>query len=200
MKEYPINEIFYSLQGEGVHAGTPAVFVRLSGCNLRCSFCDTKHEEHKMMTAQEIADEVIRISDDHTPLTVITGGEPSLYVDQEFINALREKDPSRQIMIETNGTRRINAIGFGVTLSPKDQFTANARPVLERCTELKVVWDGKCDPEAYNDIAAMYRFLQPCDTGDAEKNKEIIAGAIEYIKSHPDWRLSLQTQKIVNIR
>ena len=80
-----INEIFYSLQGEGFHTGTPAVFVRFSGCNLKCSFCDTQHEEGVWMSDEEILAEVGK----YPAMTVIlTGGEPSLWIDREFVDCL----------------------------------------------------------------------------------------------------------------
>ena len=77
---YKVNEIFQSLQGEGFHAGTPAVFVRFSGCNLRCSFCDTRHEQGSPMSLEEILREVMRYPG--APLCVLTGGEPSLFIDE----------------------------------------------------------------------------------------------------------------------
>ena len=80
---YRINEIFYSLQGEGFHSGTPAVFVRFSGCNLRCVFCDTRHQEGTMMSLQEIVDEVNKYP--MAPLIVLTGGEPSLFINEAFV-------------------------------------------------------------------------------------------------------------------
>ncbi len=95
-----INEIFYSLQGEGFHTGTPAVFVRFSGCNLRCSFCDTRHEEGVMMTDEEIVE---KVSSFPARMVILTGGEPSLWIDKALISRLREA--GKQICIETNGTR-----------------------------------------------------------------------------------------------
>lgn len=82
-----INEIFYSLQGEGFHTGTPAVFVRFSGCNLRCSFCDTRHEEGVMMTDEEIVE---KVSSFPARIVILTGGEPSLWIDKALISRLRE--------------------------------------------------------------------------------------------------------------
>lgn len=82
-----INEIFYSLQGEGFHTGTPAVFVRFSGCNLRCSFCDTRHEEGVMMTDEEIVE---KVSSFPARMVILTGGEPSLWIDKALISRLRE--------------------------------------------------------------------------------------------------------------
>ena len=95
-----INEIFYSLQGEGFHTGTPAVFVRFSGCNLRCSFCDTRHEEGVMMTDEEIVE---KVSSFPARMVILTGGEPSLWIDKALISRLREA--GKQICIETQGER-----------------------------------------------------------------------------------------------
>ena len=98
---YKINEIFYSLQGEGFHTGTPAVFVRFSGCNLRCAFCDTQHQGGTMMSSQEIVDEVNKYP--IAPLVVLTGGEPSLFIDEAFVAELKQ-NTKKKIAIETNGT------------------------------------------------------------------------------------------------
>ena len=81
---YKINEIFYSLQGEGYYSGTPAVFVRFSGCNLSCTFCDTQHQPGTMMSLQEIVQEVNKYP--NVPLVVLTGGEPSLFIDEAFVD------------------------------------------------------------------------------------------------------------------
>ena len=82
-----INEIFYSLQGEGYHTGTPAVFVRFSGCNLKCGFCDTRHEEGVMMTDEEIIAEVKKYP---AVMVILTGGEPSLWIDDHLIGLLHQ--------------------------------------------------------------------------------------------------------------
>ena len=87
MNAYKINEIFYSLQGEGFYSGTPAVFVRFSGCNLRCEFCDTQHQQGMMMSLQDIVTEVNKYP--NAPLLVLTGGEPSLFIDEAFVAALK---------------------------------------------------------------------------------------------------------------
>ena len=99
-----INEIFYSLQGEGYHTGTPAVFIRFSGCNLKCSFCDTRHEEGVLMSDDEIIAEVRK----YPAVTVIlTGGEPSLWIDEIFIDCLHQA--GKYVCIETNGTNATSA-------------------------------------------------------------------------------------------
>jgi organic radical activating enzyme len=94
-----INEIFYSLQGEGYHTGIPAVFVRFSGCNLRCPFCDTQHEEGTLMSDEDIVMEVAKYS---TQVVILTGGEPGLWIDEKLVDALHHE--GKYVCIETNGT------------------------------------------------------------------------------------------------
>ena len=191
-----VNEIFYSLQGEGFHTGTPAVFLRLSGCNLRCPFCDTHHEEGREMTENEI---VAQVRQYPSRFLVITGGEPSLFLTASLVDALHRE--GWRVHVETNGTHRLPENVDWVTLSPKDAFVGEvaARPVLPYCDELKVVFTGEPLPD-YGHIEATHRFLQPCDTGDAARNREIMKGAVQYCLEHPAWRLSLQTHKVLDIR
>ena len=92
-----INEIFYSLQGEGYHTGTPAVFIRFSGCNLKCDFCDTRHEEGEMMTDEDIVNEIGKYP---AVMVILTGGEPSLWIDDAFIDLLHRA--GKYVCIETN--------------------------------------------------------------------------------------------------
>ena len=194
---YRINEIFYSLQGEGFHTGTPAVFVRFSGCNLRCSFCDTQHQAGEMLSLQEIVNEVNKYS--IAPLLVLTGGEPSLFIDEAFVAELKQKTGKR-IAIETNGTRPLPTNLDWVTFSPKTAFDGgDLEPcVLTHCDELKVVYLGQ-DLAQYDDIEAKYRFLQPCFVEDLEQRKANMQACVEAVKRHPNWRLSLQIHRVLNI-
>lgn len=198
MKKYRVNEIFYSLQGEGVLTGTPAVFIRLSGCNLKCPFCDTDFASYTEMTAGEIAKEVYKLSPADCRWIVVTGGEPTLQYDVELSKALRSTH--KRIAMETNGTRVIQADLDWITCSPKMEYVGDTgKTKLKYANELKVVYDGIKEPKTYGIIAAHY-FLQPCDTGNTEKNEEIIQKCVEYIKNNPMWRMSLQTQKILKVR
>lgn len=191
-----VNEIFYSLQGEGFHTGTPAVFVRFSGCNLNCPFCDTDHAEGKEMSEGEIVEEVARHP---ASLVVMTGGEPALQLTESLVDLLHWL--GKIVAVETNGTYTLPQNVDWITLSPKDLILGEtAKPVLTRADELKVVFDGEKEPSSYENIEVKHLFLQPCDTGDEDKNKEIIKKIIDYCKQHPQWRLSLQTHKILNIR
>ena len=195
---YKINEIFYSLQGEGYHSGTPAVFVRFSGCNLRCAFCDTKHQNGTMMSLQEIVDEVNKYP--LATLVVLTGGEPSLFIDEAFVAELKQKTGKR-IAIETNGTRPLPDNLDWVTFSPKTGFDGGEVElcVLNTCDELKVVYLGQ-NLSQYNGIQTANRFLQPCYCEDSEKRQANMNACVEAVMSHLGWRLSLQTHRILDIR
>ncbi|MBQ3709350.1 MAG: radical SAM protein [Bacteroidales bacterium] len=193
-----INEIFYSLQGEGFHTGTPAVFVRFSGCNLRCAFCDTQHQTGKMMSTRAIIDEINQYP--NAPLIVLTGGEPSLFIDENFVAELRIKT-CKYIAIETNGTRPVPDNIDWVTLSPKTGFEGgDAEPcVLKQCDELKVVYLGQ-DLKQYDGIKAAHRFLQPCFSDNETQRQANMKACVEAVLQNPGWRLSLQTHRILNIR
>ena len=195
---YKINEIFYSLQGEGYHSGTPAVFVRFSGCNLHCAFCDTQHQEGKMMTLQEIMDEVNKYPT--APMLVLTGGEPSLFIDEAFVAELKQKTGKR-IAIETNGTRTLPSNLDWVTLSPKFAFEGgDAEPcVLKCCDELKVVYLGQ-DLARYEGIKAGHRFLQPCFCEDETLRKNNMKACVEAVMQNLGGRFSLQIHRVLNIR
>lgn len=195
---YKINEIFYSLQGEGFHSGTSAVFVRFSGCNLHCEFCDTQHQRGMMMSMQEIADEVNKYPE--APLLVLTGGEPSLFIDETFVAALKSAT-DKFITIETNGTRPLPENLDWVTFSPKNNLAGgdDQACVLTHCDELKVVYLGQ-DLSLYEGITAQYRYLQPCFCEDAVQFEKNMRACVEAVLAHPQWRLSLQIHRTLNIR
>lgn len=201
MSTYPVNEIFYSLQGEGVHAGRPAVFVRMSGCNLRCPFCDTDHNAHVAMTAADIAARIrdlVPTAEETPTFVVLTGGEPSLYVDDALVHTLHEAGCT--LAIETNGTRPLPEGIDWITLSPKDAFCTGADIVLQACSELKVLMTHPFATEPYPQVEAQHRLVQPCDTGDEAANQRIRKEAVAWCMAHPLWRLSLQTHKLLGIR
>ena len=194
---YPVNELFYSLQGEGRWAGRPAVFVRFSGCNLRCPFCDTDYRHFHEMDAAAI---VAAVGEYLADYVILTGGEPSLYVDAQLIDMLH--DAGKTVAIETNGTRMLPENIDWITLSPKDGYVDNSEVVLKYADEIKIVFDAEHMEamERYAGFAAKYYYLQPCDAGDEERNKVITAAAVAYCLEHPQWSLSLQQQKILKIK
>lgn len=196
-----VNEIFYSLQGEGRYAGTPAVFVRFSGCNLRCSFCDTDYESGREMSEEAIVEAVSEYPARHV---ILTGGEPTLQLTASLAEKLHAAGCT--IHLETNGTRplpegcRIDWI----TCSPKAGGSVVIRPI----DELKVVFLGS-DPATGEPVQDMAQYdcyeakeyrLQPCDVHDAERNRQILKDTIAYALAHPRWNLSLQTHKMIHVR
>ena len=208
---YATKEIFYTLQGEGVHTGRAAVFCRFAGCNLWsgheqdrataiCQFCDTDFVGTdgdgggKFSTADEIAAAVAARwprTDSGRRFVVCTGGEPLLQIDAALIEALHRRDFI--IAIETNGTIPVPAGIDWVCVSPK----ANADLVVTRGNELKVVYPQEIGPEAYAGLEFDHFFIQPKDGPDAARS---LQAAIQYCANHPRWRLSLQTHKLIGIR
>lgn len=185
-----VNEIFYSLQGEGFYTGTPAVFLRLSGCNLKCGFCDTDHSGSVEMAEGEILERVLPYPSRHI---VITGGEPSLQLSDSLVEILH--NAGFFIQVETNGTHPLPEDVDWITCSPK----AEAPVRLRRIDELKVVYTGQDVEKIANNYAAMHYFLQPCSSPAYEGGSNT-AATIAYILDNPHWRLSLQTHKLINIQ
>ena len=199
-----VNEIFYSLQGEGHYTGTPAVFVRFAGCNLRCWFCDTDFEKGVEMSEDEIVEAVLQYP---TRYVVLTGGEPTLQITASLCDKLHAH--GLYLMMETNGTRPLPEgcqIDW-ITCSPKlidveegKRKIATIR--LRHIDELKVVFEDSPtqDMALYEQIPATEYRLQPCDTQDPLCNQAILNKTIKYILQHPKWKLSLQTHKILHVR
>jgi 7-carboxy-7-deazaguanine synthase (Cx14CxxC type) len=208
---YAVKEIFYTLQGEGVHTGRAAVFCRFAGCNLWsgheqdradavCQFCDTDFVGTdgdgggKFASADELAAAVAAkwpSTDAGRRFVVCTGGEPLLQLDAALIDALHRQN--FMIAIETNGTITVPEGIDWVCVSPK----ANARLVVTRGNELKVVYPQEISPSAYDHLAFEHFFIQPKDGPDAANS---LRAAIQYCADHPRWRLSLQTHKLIGIR
>jgi organic radical activating enzyme len=197
MKKLKVNEIFYSLQGEGYHTGQAAIFVRFSGCNLKCPFCDTNFNGYIEMTEGELID---KIREYPAKFVVFTGGEPTFQVTKGLCKMLHSL--GYYLAIETNGMMPTVFDMDWVTLSPKNLYVKGADPLIVQANELKIVMDDKVDPELfkYPNIKVDYKYIQPCDTGDKERNQKILQRCVDFIKENPDWTLSLQTQKILNIK
>ena len=198
---YRVNDIFYSLQGEGHNTGRAAVFIRFAGCNLRCSFCDTEFDTYREMTAEEI---VASINTHSARFVVLTGGEPTLQVDEAFVDLLHQH--GFEVAMESNGTRPAPNNLDWLTVSPKisgEKWKVESGWRLP--DEVKVVFDEDTVPETYLPSPSTLSlspilYLQPCDTGNAERNAIIINRCIDYIKEHPQWRLSLQTHKLIGFK
>lgn len=208
---YTVHEIFFTLQGEGANTGRPAVFCRFAGCNLWtgreadrasavCQFCDTQFvgvgpDGGSFASADALVDAVVAhwpTAHAARPFVVCTGGEPLLQLDAPLVDAFHRQDC--EIAIETNGTR-IPPPGIDwVCVSPK----ANAPLVLTRGDELKLVYpQAGAEPERFAALAFRHYFLQPMDGPAREANTR---RAIEYCLGHPQWRLSVQTHKVLGLR
>jgi 7-carboxy-7-deazaguanine synthase len=208
---YIVKEIFYTLQGEGSNAGTPAVFCRFAGCNLwsgreddrataQCSFCDTDFAGTdgdgggKFATADDLARACRAVCTAVTGpfFIVLTGGEPMLQVDQPLIDALHAR--GFNIAIETNGTLPVPGAIDWICVSPK----AGTELKQTSGDELKVVYpQDHLDPATLLSLDFEHRFLQPLD---GPRRAENTAAAMAYCMSHPPWRLSVQTHKVLGIR
>lgn len=210
---YAVKEIYFTLQGEGAQTGRAAVFCRFAGCNLWsgreedrsaavCNFCDTdfvgtdglgggRFADQRELTAAIVARWPTSGGDNARPLVVFTGGEPLLQLDQPLVDRLHER--GWEVAIETNGTclppQRIDWI----CVSPK----ANADCVLRAGDELKLVFPQPgLSPEQFSGWDFRYFFLQPMDGPDVEANTQ---AALAYCLSRPEWRLSLQTHKLLGL-
>lgn len=184
-----VNDIFYSLQGEGRNTGRAAIFIRFAGCNLSCPFCDTDFASYESLSDDDI---LRRIASYPSRFVVLTGGEPSLQVDSAFVGMLH--DHGYEVAMETNGTHDICDGIDWITCSPK------GKTVITRCNELKCIFEEHTTAPDDHDIIADYKYLQPCDVQDAERNAAIVERCMDYILSHPEWRLSLQTHKFVGFK
>jgi 7-carboxy-7-deazaguanine synthase len=197
-RSYPVMEHFYTLQGEAYHAGKAAYFIRLGGCDVGCVWCDVKDSwdaaAHPLMTTEEI---VSAAAQHECRLAVITGGEPAMHNLTDLCDALHKAGFS--IHIETSGAHPLTGALDWVTLSPK-KFKAPLEGCTELADELKIVVFNKSDFEWAETYAAKVRpecklYLQP----EWDKKETVTPLIIEYIKKHPQWQLSLQTHKYLNI-
>lgn len=181
-----VNEIFYSIQGEGFNSGIPAVFLRLAGCNRSCPWCDTKDHQYSISLSD---DQIIKALDQYPIKRVIfTGGEPTIQDIGPIWMRLHEK--GWWTALETNGSNEITASWDWITCSPKD-----LSGLIGMGDELKLVYTGIDDPEIYRTAYPDFDhyFLQPLSGRN-------IPETIQYVKDHPGWRLSLQWHRLINIR
>lgn len=184
-----VNDIFYSLQGEGRNTGRAAIFIRFSGCNQKCPFCDTDFSSYEELSDNEILD---RVKDFPSRFVVLTGGEPSLQVDKPFVDLFHAN--GYELAMETNGTHEVVDGIDWITCSPK------GKTVIGRCDELKCIFEESTIEPDDHGIDAEFKYLQPCDVQDDCRNARIIGRCIDYILANPEWRLSLQTHKLIGFK
>lgn len=205
-KELKINEIFYSIQGEGYHTGKPAVFIRFSNCNLRCDFCDTEFKSGKIMTVTEIISKVKKYSTDI--MIILTGGEPTLYNLYTLTYELREL--GFYTTIETNGIRPIKGNFDWVTVSPKkgwfdEIYTVRMNEVkyiVENGTELpNTDWIDYCEHYWISPMnwSAMTTINSIGKKSCNKINKDNIKYCVDMVKSFPKWKLNIQMHKYIGV-
>ncbi|MCC0179696.1 7-carboxy-7-deazaguanine synthase QueE [Waterburya agarophytonicola K14] len=198
IKTYPIVETFHSVQGEGYWTGVNAFFIRLAGCDVHCPWCDTKHswnpQRHPQKSTQELATEAKKAE---PAIVIVTGGEPLMHNLFPLTTALRSA--GMRVHLETSGAHPFSGDFDWVTFSPK-QFKAPHQSVYDRTNELKVVVTNKYDlkwaeqQSALVSKTALY-YLQP--EWNSPKSKQLI---FDYILQHPEWCISLQTHKLLEIQ
>lgn len=193
-KRYKVNEIFYSLQGEGVRAGTANIFVRFSGCNLECRRetegfdCDTEFTSGVFMTKEDIINRARQLSP-NTSWIIMTGGEPTLQVDDALVRYFRNE--GYHLAIETNGTREVHPDIEWICVSPK---TAEHTLRQKSANEVKYVRRyGQGIPQT--SVKADHYLLSPAFDSEVLP-QENLNWCIQLCKEHPQWRLSVQNHKI----
>lgn len=196
-----INEIFYSLQGEGHHTGYPSVFIRFSGCNLQCPFCDTHHNDGVAMSDTDIVRAINLYKADWV---VLTGGEPSMWIDEDFVRLIKQAT-GKKVAIETNGTNEIPVNIDWVTVSPKtgiEGMIGNPEIKVQRADEIKVIDVGQPLDE-YFDLPCRgpetLMYLQPCFVSDWKSRESNTLRTVRRVLEDPRWTLSLQTHRYLGI-
>lgn len=213
---YSVKEAFYSLQGEGAHTGRPAVFCRFTGCNLWsgresdratavCSFCDTDFlgtdGQHggKFKTAAQLVEHILSLwppGETHR-YVIFTGGEPLLQLDTELVEAMHAA--GFEVGVETNGTLPPPPDIDWLCVSPKGKSDV----VIDQCDELKLVFPQiDAPPERFAHVTAKHYYLSPMNPPLADlisPQSENVKATIRYCLAHPQWRLTLQTHKILGV-
>jgi 7-carboxy-7-deazaguanine synthase len=202
----PVMEHFYTIQGEGYHQGRAAYFVRLGGCDVGCVWCDVKESWDANIHPRKSIEEITQTILDQcgkaeekkkSPIVVITGGEPLMHNLDELTAYIQQA--GFETNIETSGAHPLSGNWDWICLSPK-KFKAPLPGILPVANELKVIIFNKSDFEWAEKYAAMVNancklYLQP----EWDKAAEMTPLIIEYIKAHPQWELSLQIHKYINV-
>ena len=198
----PVVETFHSLQGEGHHSGRSAFFIRLAGCTVGCTWCDTKHSwpeaAHPQRHLGDLAQEAAEAELQGAAFTVITGGEPLHHNLDALASALRQAT-SHPLHLETSGIDPLSGRPDWVTLSPKPHRPPR-QEILSRCDELKVVIHEQTDLDFAQAMATAVRpstqlLLQP--GWGSDQGQQLV---VDHLRNHANWRLSLQTHKWLGLR
>lgn len=197
-EQLPVMEAFYTLQGEGMHTGKAAFFIRLGGCDVGCHWCDVKESwDEKKHALNDVKELVKQAKESGAPIVVITGGEPAMYPLQALTEALKKE--GFLVHLETSGAYSIRGTFDWICVSPKKR-KAPLKESLQKADELKVVVYNKDDFNWAETNAAGIKekcalFLQP----EWSKADTVTTWITEYVKNNPRWRISLQTHKFLNI-
>lgn len=195
---YPLMEHFYTIQGEGVHSGRAAYFLRIGGCDVGCVWCDVKESWDKQLHPETSIGQMLEfVLESKTDFVVITGGEPAMYDLNPLVDALHEH--KIYVAIETSGAYEVMGNVDWFCLSPK-KFKMPVSSAYERADEFKVViyhpsdfqWAEKQTEQLRQDCKLL---LQP----EWSKSEQLLPAIINHAKEHPKWRISLQTHKFMNI-
>lgn len=198
LAKIPVMEAFYTVQGEGLHQGKAAYFIRLGGCDVGCHWCDVKEswdaDKHPQRTIQEIAEEAASFP---ARLAVVTGGEPLMHDLTALCDALHSYGFS--VHIETSGAHLLSGNLDWICFSPK-KFKAPVPEIYDQADELKVVVYNKSDFQWAEQFAEKVKpgcklFLQP----EWSVSDKMLPRIIDYVKAHPEWQISLQVHKFMRI-
>jgi organic radical activating enzyme len=198
-QKLPVMERFYTIQGEGVHTGCPAYFIRLAGCDVGCVWCDVKEswnaEEHPMMSVDDLIADVVQAG---ATRVIITGGEPLMHDLQELTMGLRAE--SVAVHLETSGVHPLSGEWNWITFSPK-KFKRPTEEIFQKANEMKVIvfhpsdiaWAEELSQKLNPDCSLL---LQP----EWERSEEVLPLIMNHITTFPKWRLSLQTHKYIGVQ
>ena len=195
-----VNEIFYSLQGEGSRAGIPNIFIRLSKCNLNCWFCDTEFESGESYSLEQLLEEISQFPCKNI---IWTGGEPALQLTEEIVGFFKEHGYYQAI--ETNGTKPLPSNLDFVTCSPKQVTAAQLkRNFPNGVSEMKCIFNENPEYAIAELPQAKHYFLSPVFLGKEKErmdmDQNILQRCIDYILANPGWQLSIQQHKVWNIK
>lgn len=197
-EKLPLMESFYTIQGEGVHSGKAAYFIRLAGCDVGCPWCDVKESWNaNAHPTADICEIVVAAKESKSKIAVITGGEPLMYNLEELTHQL--KISGFQTHLETSGAYALSGQWDWICLSPK-KFKKPLQESFDQANELKVIVYNKSDFAWAEKMAAMVNpgcklLLQP----EWSKSQKILPQIIEYVKNNPHWEISLQLHKFMDI-
>jgi organic radical activating enzyme len=198
-QKLPVMERFYTIQGEGVHSGCPAYFIRLAGCDVGCVWCDVKDswnaEEHPLLSVEELINDVVHAGSNRV---IITGGEPLMHDLQELTVGLRSN--AIAVHLETSGVHSLSGEWNWITFSPK-KFKRPTEEIFQKAHEMKVIvfhpsdiaWAEELSKKLNSECSLL---LQP----EWERSEEMLPLIMNFITSNPQWRLSLQTHKYIGVQ